>query len=86
MNWECIKNLGHSYEKVGDIKPIKYDSEFSTYAYDGHYALGRCKWCGTKKLLRCTGQFRFTNSEMRTRVEYMEEWQLQEAKDLIKEE
>ena len=75
MNWNCVKNLGHNYQKVGRMRPIRNSNEFSSYDYAGHFSLGRCEFCGTEKLIQCTGRFTFYHHDMITKSEYMAEHQ-----------
>lgn len=70
MNWNCL--LGHDYERVGEIKPIKYDGEFNYYVYKGHFALGRCRRCSKKTLVQCSGTWRYYPSDMLTKLGYLE--------------
>ena len=64
----------HSLDKVGTIEPIKSSSQFSSHAYLGHFAVGKCDRCGILKLQQCLGSWQYYLGDMVTREEYMEKF------------
>jgi len=79
MNILCFLGL-HSWKRIGVIKPIKTEGEFSSGLCESHSALGECLRCGKRELRGCSGRFTWYRMDEVTKKEYMEKFEAGEYK------